>query len=81
MKEVQIPDFDYRSIDWIESDNPEYEKRSRETYSYCEKCGKNHPEPETYLYENHKTKLYIHCHRCGYTVSLAELTSIVYPYT
>ena len=29
MKEVQIPNFDYRSIVWVDSDKPEYERRSQ----------------------------------------------------
>ena len=42
MRQVQIPNFNYASIQWIESDNPKYEKRSQETYPYCVDCKKNH---------------------------------------
>ena len=40
MKQVQIQNFNYASIQWIKSDNPKYEKRSQEAYPYCVDCKK-----------------------------------------
>ena len=51
MRQVQIPNFNYTGIQWIESDNPKYEKRSQEAYPYCVDCKENH-----YVYHNHPTR-------------------------
>ena len=80
MKEVQIPNFNYRSIVWVDSDKPKYEKRSRETYPYCTDCKKNHPEkaPQAYVYENAIGGLHYHCHRCGNAASIAQFADAVF---
>ena len=81
MKEVHIPTFNYSSIQWIESDNPKYEKRSREAYPYCVDCKKNHPKkaPQAYVYENAIGGLCYHCHRCGDAVLIGQFTPLVTP--
>ena len=79
MKEVHIPNFNYSSIQWIESDKPKYEKRSREAYPYCVNCKKNHPEKahQAYVYENAIGSVHYHCHRCGNAASIAQFADAV----
>ena len=81
MKIIQIPKLHYPSIQWIDSDDPKYEKRSREAYPYCTNCKKNHPNkaPQAYVYENAIGGLYYHCHRCGDAASIAQLADFVIP--
>lgn len=79
MRQVQIPNFNYASIQWIESDNPKYEKRSQEAYPYCVDCKKNHSgkAPKAYVYENAMGNLHYHCHRCGDAASIAQFADFV----
>ena len=73
MNIIEIPKHVLANIKWINSDDPKYKSRSRETYPYCEK---DHPEDKTepmaYIYKNANSHLYLHCHRCGCTVSIAQ---------
>lgn len=74
---IEIPRHILADVEWIDSDDPKYRSRSRESYPYCDNCEENETEPMAYIYENANGNLYSHCHRCSCTVSVAQFADAV----
>ena len=66
------------NIEWVSTDDPKYEVRSREAFP-CENKHHRTRQNQWHISTKMHGHLYLHCHRCSCTFSVHRFPDIVFP--